>query len=98
MVDLSALQDQIDAIAAQITKQGAEVRNLKKKDASNTEGIASAVKILQDLKIQAGELRAQFDEANGTKEEFNRKVFDQLVLRKMFVIPSFEIHGGVKGL
>ena len=27
-----------------------------------------------------------------------RKTFDELILRKMFVVPSFEIHGGVKGL
>jgi len=29
---------------------------------------------------------------------FDRRTFDELIIRKMFVIPSFEIHGGVKGL
>merc|ERR1740124_1590082 len=29
---------------------------------------------------------------------FDRRVFDEMILRKMFVVPSFEIHGGVKGL
>jgi len=36
--------------------------------------------------------------ASGGKETFNRQIFDELILRKMFVVPSFEIHGGVKGL
>ena len=98
-IDLSALQDEIDALAAQITKQGAEVRTLKKTSASDADKIGEAVKILQKLKIEHGELVKKMDEASGAdKNSFNRKVFDELVLRKMFVIPSFEIHGGVKGL
>ena len=28
----------------------------------------------------------------------NRKLFDETVLRRMFVVPAFEIHGGVTGL
>ncbi len=98
-IDLSALQDEIDALAAQITKQGAEVRTLKKASASDADAIGEAVKILQKLKIDHGELVKKMDEVSGAdKNSFNRKVFDELVLRKMFVIPSFEIHGGVKGL
>ena len=34
----------------------------------------------------------------GSGDTFDRKVFDEMVLRKMFVIPSFDIHGGVEGL
>lgn len=97
-MDVSALQDEIDALAAQITKQGAAVRTLKKAS-SDADAIAEAVKALQGLKIQHTELNNKMDEATGgSKNVFNRKVFDELVLRKMFVVPSFEIHGGVKGL
>ncbi len=97
--DLSSLQDQVDSIAAQITMQGAQVRTLKKNSASDADAIGEAVQVLQKLKIDHANLLKQLEEANGGQnEKFNRKVFDELVLRKMFVIPSFEIHGGVKGL
>ena len=88
------LQDDLDALNAKITSQGATVRTLKKEGGS-AEDIAEAVKLLQELKIEAGSLN---DKLKSNEPEFNRKAFDDLVLRKMFVVPSFEIHGGVKGL
>jgi glycyl-tRNA synthetase len=91
--DMSALQDQLDALNAQITKQGSHVRQLKKDGAGDE--ISGAVEKLQALKIKAAGLSEKL-EADAPK--FNRKSFDDLVLRKMFVVPSFEIHGGVKGL
>lgn len=97
-LDLSALQDEIDAMAAQVTKQGGEVRTLKKNSASDSDAIGGAVKLLQSLKIDHKALVDKMEEASGGKDSFNRQAFDDLVLRKMFVIPSFEIHGGVKGL
>ena len=98
-IDLSSLQDEIDALAAQITKQGAEVRQLKKDSASDADAIGKAVDALKDLKVKHEELSKKMEDiSGGSKNAFNRKVFDELVLRKMFVVPSFEIHGGVKGL
>lgn len=96
--DVSALQDEIDALAAKITKQGAEVRTLKKNSASDADAIGAAVKVLQELKISQKELLDKMEAVAGGKDTFNRQVFDELILRKMFVVPSFEIHGGVKGL
>lgn len=94
MEDLSKLQDELDALNAQITKQGSAVRQLKK-DGAAAESIEEAVKALQALKISAAELS---EKVKGNEPEFNRKSFDDLIIRKMFVVPSFEIHGGVKGL
>jgi len=88
------MQDDLDALNAQITSQGATVRTLKK-EGGTAEAIAEAVQMLQKLKIEAG---AMTELLQGDKPQFNRKAFDDLVLRKMFVVPSFEIHGGVKGL
>jgi glycyl-tRNA synthetase len=90
----SKLQDEIDLLNAQITKQGSTVRTLKKENGS-TEQIDEAIKLLQQLKIQCETLQKQ---NTINIPIFNRKSFDDLILRKMFVIPSFEIHGGVKGL
>jgi len=89
--NMKALKDELDALNAQITKQGSMVRQLKKDGAA--EQVGPAVEKLQALKVQAAALDSQL-----AKPEFNRKSFDDLVLRKMFVVPSFEIHGGVKGL
>lgn len=86
-------QDQLAALNAQVTKQGSAVRQLKK-DGAQADVIGEAVKALQALKISAAEIES----AHASESTFDRKAFDDLVLRKMFVIPSFEIHGGVKGL
>lgn len=88
------LQDELDALNAKITSQGATVRTLKKEGGS-ADDIAEAVTLLQNLKLEATEMTKKLE---SDKPQFNRKAFDDLVLRKMFVVPSFEIHGGVKGL
>lgn len=93
----AALQDELDALNAKITKQGSNVRALKKASSSNGDEISSAVEALKQLKLEADTLRKK-KEAIDPTAQFNRKVFDELILRKMFIIPSFEIHGGVKGL
>jgi glycyl-tRNA synthetase len=37
--------------------------------------------------------------AKGEEEEvFNRRAFDELILRKMYIVQSFEIHNGPAGL
>jgi glycyl-tRNA synthetase len=90
----SKIQDELDALNAKITKQGAAVRQLKK-DGADADSIQEAVLALQALKISAGELSSKIA---SNEPQFNRKSFDDLVIRKMFVVPSFEIHGGVKGL
>jgi glycyl-tRNA synthetase len=87
-------QDELAALNAQVTKQGSEVRQLKK-DGAEADLIAEAVQKLQELKIQVAEMETKH---KSDADEIDRKAFDDLVLRKMFVIPSFEIHGGVKGL
>jgi hypothetical protein len=92
--DLSKMQDELDALNAKVTKQGAAVRQLKK-DGAAADVIEEAVKALQALKISAIELS---DKLKADEPQFNRKSFDDLIIRKMFVVPSFEIHGGVKGL
>ena len=87
-------QDEVDALNASITKQGAELRLLKK-NGGDADDISAAVEALKGLKIQAEALaKLQVNQEN----LFARKAFDDLILRKMFVVPSFEIHGGVKGL
>jgi glycyl-tRNA synthetase len=87
------LQDEMDMLNAKITKQGSHVRQLKKDGAADSVG--EAVTLLQNLKLEASTLQEKLSLG---EDSFNRKSFDDLILRKMFVVPSFEIHGGVKGL
>lgn len=85
-----------DALAASVTKQGSLVRQLKKDGAAPTD-VAAAVEELQRLKIASAAAREAEEDADPSAA-FPKKAFDELILRKMFVVPSFEIHGGVKGL
>ena len=53
-----------------------------------------AVKVLQELKAKLEEeVKKQEPE-----DTFDKATFDDVLLRKMFVVPSFEIYGGVAGL
>ena len=53
-----------------------------------------AVKVLQELKAKLEEeVKKQEPE-----DTFDKTTFDDVLLRKMFVVPSFEIYGGVAGL
>ena len=52
------------------------------------------MKKLQELKAQLeAEVKKQEPE-----DPFDKNVFDDVLLQKMFVVPSFEIYGGVAGL
>ena len=102
------LQDELDALNANITKVGSRIRELKKNNA-NTSGDTAAmdeltamIQSLQELKLQASQKSEYIIQVSSTNSSssnvFQRKVFDDLMIRKMYIIPSFEIHGGVKGL
>lgn len=90
----SSWKDELDALNAKITRKGSDVRQLKK-DGADADVVSEAVAKLQELKIHAEAIQK---EHGSELPVFNRKGFDDLILRKMFVVPSFEIHGGVKGL
>lgn len=85
--------DDVYSLAAKIATQGAEVRTLKKAQAPS-EQIAAEVKKLTDMKAYLSALEAE----TVPVETFNREAFDQLILRKMYVVPAFEIHNGPAGL
>ncbi|KAF0722430.1 hypothetical protein Ae201684_018433 [Aphanomyces euteiches] len=78
-----------DSLVAAVARQGALVRELKKNGGAATD-ITAAVVVLNDLKAQLNKL----EEPAPT---INKKALEDLLLRKMFVVPSFEIYGGVGG-
>ena len=50
---------------------------------------------MKRLRDKLAELKAASQEP---VEVFNRKAFDELILRKMYIVPAFEIHNGPSGL
>ncbi|CAM9230060.1 unnamed protein product [Sphacelaria rigidula] len=65
-----------------------------KKDGATSEALNAEVEKLLALKgaLAAAQASAKSDDT------FDCQAMDDLVIRRMFVVPSFEIHGGVKGL
>ena len=84
----------IDAFSATITKQGSLVRQLKK-DGAEPIIIKAEVDKLKEMKAQ---LEKEMKNVASKGEAFNRKQFDEMLVRKFFVVPAFEIHWGVAGL
>jgi len=70
-----------------------------KKDGTDPLLIKVEVDKLKEMKTQL-ETETKKIEASDKKSgnAFNRKNFDEMLVRKFFVVPSFEIHGGVAGL
>ena len=89
--------DDIYSLQAKITNQQSLVRQLKK-DGSSAEIIAKNVEILTQFREKFNQLEKELSGDNTVASQFNRKVFDELLLRKMYVVKSFEIHNGPAGL
>ncbi|CAN0405968.1 unnamed protein product, partial [Hapterophycus canaliculatus] len=85
----------IDGLAAAVTKQGSLVRQMENAcDGAAAEAIQAEVGKLQELKAGLAKATA----AAESTSTFDRKAMDDVVIRRMFVVPSFEIHGGGSGL
>lgn len=85
--------DDIYSIQAKITSQQSLVRQLKKDSAAAADVQVAVEKLLQlrDQLVSIEKLTLS------NTPIFNRKGFDELILRKMYVVPSFEIHNGPAG-
>ena len=82
------------SLQASITAQASLIRQLKK-DGTDASRITEEVGKLTTLRAHLAEMEKA---SAPTAEVFNRKGFDELILRKMYVVPSFEIHNGPAGL
>ncbi len=64
-------------------------------DGVQGEELQAAIAELKELKAKLAKAE---DQASCGRPTFNQKLFDDTLVRRMFVVPSFEIHGGVRGL
>eukprot|EP01038_Epipyxis_sp_PR26KG_P012116 gene12116-16222_t len=85
------------SLQAKITQQQSHIKEMKKAGTSTANEILNEVNKLNDLRAKLIEMNKQNSD-NDPIAPFNRKAFDELILRKMYVIPSFEIHNGPAGL
>lgn len=87
----------LDLLRASVTKQGALVRQLKA-DGAPAASVQEAVEELQALRKKLDEQSALCPQDDSNKWKVNKKALEDTMIRRMFVVPSFEIHGGVAGL
>jgi glycyl-tRNA synthetase len=83
----------LDGLRAQVTRQGGLVRTLKKEGAAQEE-VTAAVNLLKQFKVQ---LEAAVSASEASSPKIDRAGLEDLLRRRMFVIPSFEIYGGCGG-
>ncbi len=84
--------EDVYSLQAKITTLQSTIRQMKK-DGKAANEVAVEVEKLTSLRARVAEL------SKGEPEEvFNRRGFDELILRKMYIVQSFEIHNGPAGL
>ena len=94
---MSAPPLDLDALRASVTKQAGAVRQLKADGAPAAE-VQAAVAALHELRKALDEASAAAGGVDPNKWPVNKKALEDTIARRMFVVPSFEIHGGVAGL
>uniref|UniRef100_A0A061R117 Glycine--tRNA ligase n=1 Tax=Tetraselmis sp. GSL018 TaxID=582737 RepID=A0A061R117_9CHLO len=101
---MEALQAQIDAAQAEVSKQGEVVRSLKagvKTGSADKAEVDAAIEKLKELKLVLEEKQQAFQASTGKASAGNREAFRQTMTntleRRLFFIPSFKIYGSVAG-
>eukprot|EP01040_Poterioochromonas_malhamensis_P010430 gene10430-11347_t len=87
-------EEDIYSLQAKITQLQSTIKALKKEGKTNADIVAESSKLNELRAILAEKIKEQTQ----NEVQFNRKAFDELILRKMYVVPSFEIHNGPAGL
>nr|CCA14047.1 glycyltRNA synthetase putative [Albugo laibachii Nc14] len=95
--ETNAPKRDLDALRAQVTRQGALVRKMKQ-DGGGSDDIKAAVDTLKALKIELDrETLEQQKSITLGLSKHEKKALDDVLIRKMFIVPSFEIYGGIGG-
>lgn len=89
----NTLKDEVDQCRAHVKEQGDLVKSLKASNAPKKD-VALAVKELKARKKVLEQKELQLD----PPDTFNRGKLEDLLKRRFFYTPAFEIYGGVAGL
>lgn len=91
--------DDVYSLQAKVTSQQSLIKELKKSGTADPNDLQQQILTLTILRAELQSLIASNTNQTSTENRaFSRKSFDELLLRKMYVIPSFEIHNGPAGL
>nr|CEL67199.1 TPA: TRNA synthetase Gly, related [Neospora caninum Liverpool] len=90
------LAEQLRELRVKVTQNAEKVRLLKQANAS-AEEIAAGVDTLVRLRAQVSELEKQLESTRPLYYQL-RSQCENLLKRRFFVVPSYEIYGGVGGL
>lgn len=94
MSEVAVPEEDVYALQAKITQLQSAIRQMKK-DSAPAVDIATEVEKLTSARAKYAELVAV---TKSDEKPFPRKAFDELILRKMYVVQAFEIHNGPAGL
>jgi glycyl-tRNA synthetase len=86
-----------ESIRTQLVKLGEHISNLKKQNPVDKQLVADQVAKLNALKEELKAL-VQPDVEAKKKSEALRQAVDEILVQRFFVVPSFEIYGGIGGL
>jgi len=89
--------DTVESAQAALARKKGEVKVMKKTLAPDSAEMKKAIRELKELQKALTVLIKGSGLSNGL-DSCNRKDLDKLLGRRMFVVPSFDIYGGVKGL
>jgi glycyl-tRNA synthetase len=87
----------VESLRAALAQQGELIANMKKENPNNKKVIADEVAKLNALKDQLKAL-VQPDVEAKKKSELLRQSVEEILVQRFFVVPSFEIYGGIGGL
>lgn len=89
-----ATEEDVYSLQAKITQLASTIRQMKKDGLP----VGPEVDKLNAMRKDLTELMKDNNAEEEFIKNFNRKSFDELLLRKFYVVPSFEIHNGPAGL
>ncbi|KAG2370778.1 hypothetical protein C9374_003246 [Naegleria lovaniensis] len=75
-----------------------EITVLKNQNPIDKDAIKKKGKEIDDLNTEISQITKEWNRANPDKLHIDPEEFNELLTRRFFVVPSFEIYGGVAGL
>lgn len=98
-IDLVSLDASRAAAAAAYAAQASIVRGLRESSQDSGLEFETEKQKLRDLRRDLDSAKKAYEDATGEDEgKFNRVETEGLLKRRFFIVPSFEIYGGVGGL
>lgn len=94
---LTKMEDALKACKERLIKQSALVRHLKADGIQSKDKLGPEISALTQIKAELAKLELQSGKID-KEPAFDRTAFEELLKRRFYYAPSFQIYGGVSGL